>query len=70
MITFENGIDIRCRNVLAPSVARIRVRDNVYVYCVIGTAYGYWHTTGGDVRIWQTASGAYRAVKRYPRCAL
>ena len=65
MITFENGIDVRCREPQAPTVAKIRVTGTNYRYCVIGTNYGFWHTSGGDVRTWQTASGAHRAAKRY-----
>ncbi len=66
MLTFENGMDSRCRDAAAPTVARFRVSSSAgYRYCVIGTQYGYWHTSGGDVRTWQTSSGAYRAIKRY-----
>ena len=65
MIVFENGIDSRCRDAEKPTVAKFRRYGQVYEFCVIGTAYGYWHTSGGDVRVWQTASGAYRAAKRY-----
>lgn len=72
MVTFENGVDARCREPSAPTVAKIRITPagwhhsvSVYRFCVIGTAYGFWHTSGGDVRTWQTASGARRAAKRY-----
>lgn len=65
MITFESGIDIRCRQVEKPTVAKIHVGKGVYRYCVIGTQYGYIHTTGGDVRTWCSYSGAYRAAKNY-----
>ena len=66
MLTFETGMDSRCRSVSVPTVARIRVDTALsYRYCVIGTQYGYWHTATGDVRTWKTASGAYRALKRY-----
>lgn len=34
-------------------------------YAVIGTAYGWLHTTGGDIRMWRSASGARRAAKLY-----
>lgn len=36
-----------------------------YLFCVIGTAYGYLHTSGGDIRTWKTASGARKAAARY-----
>ena len=65
MVTFEHGIDARCREPSAPIVARILVRRGLFEFCVIGTAYGYWHTAGGDVRTWKTASGARRAARRY-----
>lgn len=65
MITFENGIDIRAREAQEPTVARIRVRGDEYRYCVIGTAYGHLHTTGGDVRTWGSYSGAYKASRDY-----
>ena len=65
MITFENGIDIRSRQPSAPTVARIRVSGDVYRYCVIGTQYGYLHTTSGDVRTWSSYSGARRVARAY-----
>jgi hypothetical protein len=34
-------------------------------YCVLGTNYGYLRTTSGDVRIWKSASGAYRVARKY-----
>lgn len=80
MITFESGIDIRCRGAAKPTVAKIRT-DNpndvfrqialrngalpVYRFCVIGTDYGHIHTTGGDVRTWRSYSGARRAANKY-----
>lgn len=80
MITFENGIDVRCREVAKPMVAKFRVdnpncafrqiqlRDGAqpeYRYVVIGTQYGYIHTSGGDVRTWKSYSGAYKFMKSY-----
>ena len=65
MITFELGIDIRCREVSKPTVARFCIRPGVYAYIVIGTQYGYIHTTGGDVRTWKTYSGAYKSMRNY-----
>lgn len=65
MLTFESGLDIRTRQQSKPTVARIRVRDAEYRYCVIGTEYGHIHTTGGDVRTWASKSGAYRAARNY-----
>ena len=67
MITFENGIDIRAREPAKPTVARFAMgdKDKTYRYIVIGTAYGYLHTTAGDVRTWRSYSGARRACNRY-----
>lgn len=65
MITFESGIDIRCRAPNVPTVARIRITGNSYKYCVIGTEYGYLHTTSGDVRVWASYSGAHKAARNY-----
>ena len=65
MFTFENGIDARARQPSTPTVARFCVSFGVYKYCVIGTVYGYLHTSGGDVRTWYSYSGAYRAAKNY-----
>lgn len=48
-----------------PIVARIQTENGGYRFCVIGTQYGYLHTSGGDIRTWQTASGARKAAKRY-----
>lgn len=36
-------------------------------YAVIGTAYGWLHNSAGDIRMWNSASGARRAAKAY-RC--
>lgn len=65
MITFENGIDYRARSPKAPEVAKFHMGNGTYKYCVIGTNYGYIHTVGGDVRVWGSYSGAYRAAKNY-----
>lgn len=65
MIVFENGIDARAREAKTPQVAKFHVGNGVYEYVVIGTQYGYIHTTGGDVRTWKTAGGARRMIDRY-----
>lgn len=65
MITFKNGIDSRCRELSKPTVARFRVSGDEYRYIVIGTQYGYIHTTGGDIRTWKSKSGAYRFARAY-----
>ena len=65
MITFENGIDVRCREVAKPTVARFHMGNGEYRYIVIGTQYGYIRTIGGDIRTWKTSSGAYKFIKGY-----
>lgn len=34
-------------------------------YAIVGTMYGFLHTTAGDVRTWGTYSGAYKAAIKY-----
>lgn len=65
MLTFESGIDIRCREVAIPTIARFYVSSNEYRFIVIGTQYGYLHKTNGDIYTWRSYSGAYRAAKNY-----
>lgn len=65
MVTFENGLDSRVREAITPTVARFRVKGTEYAFIVIGTAYGYLHTIGGDVRTWRSYSGARRAARNY-----
>lgn len=65
MITFETGIDARARSVSEPTVAKFHMGQGQYRFVVIGTQYGYLHTTGGDVRTWGSYSGARRAARNY-----
>jgi len=65
LTTFEDGIDARCRAPTKPTVARLHIKRGVYQYIVIGTAYGYLRTTGGDVRTWRSYSGARRVASAY-----
>lgn len=64
LITFEKGVDSRCRDFKVPTVAKIVVGADIR-YCVIGTQYGYIHTTGGDLLTWKSYSGARRAARNY-----
>lgn len=48
-----------------PTVARLPMTGEPDRFCVVGTAYGYWHTSGGDIRTWRTPSGARKAAARY-----
>lgn len=65
MITFENVMDIRSRQVGEPTVARFHLGSGVYRYIVIGTVYGHIHTSGGDVKTWGSYSGARTAARKY-----
>ena len=65
MLTFDNGMDIRCRQVTRAQVARFRTHGNNFEFVIIGTQYGYIHTSGGDVRTWKTANGARRFLRKY-----
>lgn len=65
MMTFENGMDVRCREPNRATVARFVVSPGDIRYCVIGTEYGHLHTTAGDVRTWRSYSGAYKAARLY-----
>lgn len=68
MITFENGLDWRTREV-APQVARFHMGDGTYRYICIGTDYGHIHATSGDIRTWKSYSGARRFLTSYLRRA-
>lgn len=65
MIIFENGMDARCREPRRATVARFVVSPKDVQYCVIGTDYGHLHTSAGDVCIWRSYSGAYKAARLY-----
>lgn len=34
-------------------------------FAVVGTTYGWLHNTAGDIRFWQSESGARHALKSY-----
>ena len=34
-------------------------------YCLAGCAYGYLYTTSGDIKTWNSYSGAWRVKKLY-----
>lgn len=34
-------------------------------FAVFGTAYGRLHNTAGDMRLWQSYSGAYKVMRQY-----
>lgn len=46
-------------------LCKCREEFNYNRYAVIGTNYGFLHTTSGDIATWKTASGARHAAKRY-----
>ena len=62
---FKDGMDKRCRDFFKPTVARFWVTETKMRWAVVGTAYGYLHTSGGNVRTWGSYSGARRAARRY-----
>ena len=65
LITFESGMDGRCREQATPTVAKFHVGNGVYKFCVIGTSYGFIHTHSGAVRLWGSYSGARRVAREY-----
>jgi hypothetical protein len=65
LTVFEYGMDSRCNDPKKPTVAKLHATRGKYKYCVIGTAYGFLRTRGGDVRTWLSYSGAYKAAKAY-----
>ena len=73
MLTYHDHIDATCRSLPAPRVARVLMSplpSHVQgpprpYYVIVGTQYGYMRTTGGDLRVWRTASGARKALARY-----
>lgn len=62
MPDFSQDNPNRCnpRDYPIPTVAKCGNR-----YCVIGTQYGYLHTSGGYIRTWGSVSGARKAIARY-----
>lgn len=41
-------------------------KENQYArYAVTGTLYGMLHSTSGDIRMFKSYSGAYKAAKKY-----
>ena len=39
--------------------------DGAPRWCIVGTTYGFLHTTSGDIRTWRSYSGARRAARSY-----
>lgn len=66
-------IDIDPRSYTKPTVVRFRTPTSQFnrlgpvrvLYAVCGTQYGYLHTTSGDVRVWNSYSGAYKVMRAY-----
>lgn len=83
MITIDARTDIDVRNVEPQAVRLALcplhqwttlagecdhvITQPCYRYAVIGTAYGYMRNIHGDVKLWHTASSAYRAARAYRR---
>ncbi len=69
LIQFTGGLDFRART-SPPAVARLvdgpyAVKPGRVRFIVIGVEYGHIHTTGGDIRAWESYSGARRFLRRY-----
>lgn len=67
MLTFTDHVDARCREPAKPTVAKLlnSADPKDVKYIVVGTQYGYLHTTGGDIRYWRSYSGARRVARNY-----
>jgi hypothetical protein len=68
LITFYGGFDSRIRDITVPTVARLAARFGEHTetkYVVVGTAYWYIHTSAGDIRTWNSYSGARKAARNY-----
>ena len=71
--TIPTWLDIHPREYKKPTIVRFRVSDSPFsggpksqiLFAIVGTDYGYLHTTGGDLRTWKSYSGAYRILKQY-----
>jgi len=63
MLTFYKTLDIRAREV-QPQVAAIYFSPGKPMYCIVGTEYGHVHTIAGDIRVWQSKSGAYSHLRK------
>ena len=46
-------------------VMRRHFDNGEIAYCVVGTPYGYLYDITGSVRWWNSASGAYKALRKY-----
>lgn len=73
ILTLPLWIDIDPRSYTKPTVVRFRTPTSQFSwagpvrvrYAVCGTDYGWLHTTSGDIRTWDSYSGAYKAMRRY-----
>ena len=71
--TIPTWFDIHPREYKKPTIIRFRVPASQFswgpksqiLFAIVGTDYGYLHTTGGDLRTWKSYSGAYRILKQY-----
>ncbi len=64
MIEFQTVVDIRSREPKRPTVAKLIIDGDVY-FVVIGLAHGAMRTPHGTVAKWRSASGAYRAARKW-----
>lgn len=71
--TIPTWFDIHPREYKKPTIIRFRAPASQFsrgpksqiLFAIVGTDYGYLHTTGGDLRTWKSYSGAYRILKQY-----
>ena len=66
-------LDINPREYSKPTIVRFRTPIPEFswgppikvLYAVVGTDYGYLHNLRGGVRVWNSRSGAYKAMRKY-----
>ena len=67
MITFEGGLDDRCKEVRKPSVACLMV-EGQQKFCVIGIPdEDYLRDAGGEVKLWNHYGSADKAMRSFCR---
>jgi hypothetical protein len=67
MLTPAPWRDVNPRAYSAPTVLYVDfgAADGAPRFAIVGTDYGYLHTTGGDIRTWRSYSGARRICRAY-----
>ena len=72
-MTYVNSeFDSALKSATKPTVVKFYINELAAklrqpCFAIVGTSYGYVHTTGGDVRYWLTRNGARRWIRtNYP----